>query len=82
MNEKNPGFAAVFSFVIPGMGQVYNGEFAKAFGFILATVIGAALSHAIVGLFLLIPAWIWGIIDAYSSAERISGRNARDTIGR
>ena len=35
---KNPWLAVVFSFVFPGLGQVYNGELAKAFVFFSAFV--------------------------------------------
>ncbi len=33
---KNPGTAAVMSFLLPGLGQVYNGKFLRAvFWFII-----------------------------------------------
>lgn len=30
MNAARPGLAAVLSFVIPGLGQIYNGHFIRA----------------------------------------------------
>ena len=73
MNRKNPGLAGVFSFFIPGLGQVYNGQFTKALGFVLGSLVGAALSPAIVGIFIYVPLWVWAIMDAYHSARTVSG---------
>lgn len=73
MNRTHPGLAAVFSFIIPGLGQVYNGDFMKAFWVIAACLIGGALSHAFIGVFILIPAWAYGVFDAYDSADAPEG---------
>ena len=72
MKLKNAGLAAVFSFFIPGLGQIYNGEFWKALGFIVASIVCALLSPVVIGLVIIIPVCIWAIIDAYNSAERIN----------
>lgn len=37
MERKNPGLAAVLSFVIPGVGQIYNGEFFRALFWLIVT---------------------------------------------
>ncbi len=55
---KNPGLAAVLSFFIPGVGQMYNGEIGKGILFLITA-------------WLIIP-WIWSIFDAYSVANRIN----------
>lgn len=34
---KNPGVAAVLSFVIPGAGQLYNGTFLRAVFWLIVT---------------------------------------------
>ncbi len=75
MIRTHPGLAAVFSFIIPGLGQVYNGNFAKAFWVIIACLVGAVLSHAFIGIFILIPAWAYGIFDAYESADDPYGKS-------
>jgi predicted RNA-binding Zn-ribbon protein involved in translation (DUF1610 family) len=49
-----PWIAALLG-LVPGAGQVYNGQFLKGF-FVLATC------------FLVVP-WIFGIIDAYRTAK-------------
>lgn len=35
--RKNPGFAAVLSFVIPGLGQIYNGAFLRGIFWLIIT---------------------------------------------
>ena len=67
---KNPGVAAVLSFFITGLGQIYNGQIVKGLLCVLAVGICGALTLVVVGWFLLIPLWIWGIFDAYRTAER------------
>ena len=51
----SPGLAAVLSFLIPGLGQAYNGEIGKAVIFFL-------------GWILVIP-WALAVMDAYYSAR-------------
>ncbi|MBI4834651.1 MAG: hypothetical protein HY811_07535 [Planctomycetes bacterium] len=72
MKDKNPGLAGVFSFFIPGLGQIYNGEFGKAIGFIIASIIGGLLTPIFIGFLIILPAWAWGVVDAYYSAEKIN----------
>lgn len=37
MTHRHPGIAAVFSFVIPGAGQIYNGQFWRALFWLIVT---------------------------------------------
>ena len=55
---KNPGIAMLLSTVFPGGGQFYNGHAGKGI-LILCT-------------FWLVFPWIYGIFDAYASANRIN----------
>ncbi|MGO9970102.1 MAG: TM2 domain-containing protein [Bryobacteraceae bacterium] len=55
---KNPGLALLLSIIFPGGGQFYNGHVGKGI-LILCT------------FWLIIP-YIYGIFDAYSSANRIN----------
>jgi len=34
---KNPGLSGVLSFIVPGMGQLYNGCFFRAFMWLIIT---------------------------------------------
>lgn len=72
MKSKNAGLAAVFSFFVPGLGQIYNGEFGKAVLFIIVSIVGAMLSPFFIGFIILLPIWIWAVFDAYNSAEEIN----------
>ncbi|WP_220681691.1 hypothetical protein [Methanofollis formosanus] len=65
--EKSAGLAALCSFLIPGLGQVYNGDLKRGFMVLLGAAIGTAL--------LIIPGmivWIYGTYDAYKTAQRIN----------
>ncbi|MFH1407134.1 MAG: TM2 domain-containing protein [Candidatus Omnitrophota bacterium] len=56
--EKSPTLAAVLSFIIGGMGQIYNGQVGKGILIFLTS-------------WLIIP-WIIGIFDAYNVAKKIN----------
>lgn len=60
--ERSPAAAALLSLVIPGLGQLYNGEVLKAVVFF-------------VGWILVIP-WALAVMDAYYSA-RVSNLESR-----
>ncbi len=65
--EKSAGFAVLCSFVIPGLGQIYNGEVGKGVAMLFGTFIGV--------IFFIIPGivvWIYGIYDAYATADKMS----------
>jgi TM2 domain-containing membrane protein YozV len=72
VNQKNPGVAAVLSFFWSGLGQIYNGEIGKGILLLILYVISAMLMFAIIG-FITTPAlWIYGMVDAYKTAEKIN----------
>ncbi|MCL7413959.1 MAG: hypothetical protein M8353_10160, partial [ANME-2 cluster archaeon] len=70
--EKNPGIAAIASFFIPGLGQIYNGEIGKGILFIIVGGIFALLMAVLIGFILYPLFWIYNIYDAYKTAERIN----------
>jgi len=53
--KRNPGYAALLSFVIPGLGQVYNGEIVKGLVLLVAYValFSVAVLSALQGLSLM-----------------------------
>jgi TM2 domain-containing membrane protein YozV len=53
--ERSPLLAALLSLLLPGLGQLYNGEPAKALFFLLASIF-------------LIP-WVIAVIEAYYAAR-------------
>jgi len=86
-NIRNPFFAVVFSFLFVGWGQWYNGQTFGGIKFlgamlvffvfmnIFATITSVLPSAAIIVLilfFLMIGIWVYGMYDAYKTAERIN----------
>lgn len=83
---KNPGYAAVFSFFWPGLGQIYNGQIIK--GTILIFLMLLSWLSFLVGLLALIGhgpfffciflmffpllTWLFSMTDAYRTAEDIN----------
>ncbi|BAI61467.1 hypothetical protein MCP_1395 [Methanocella paludicola SANAE] len=67
-NQKSPILAAVCSFLVPGLGQIYNGEgYAKGFMYYAGIYIGYLL--------LIIPGfalWLYSIYNAYTTANKIN----------
>ena len=69
---KNSGLAAVLSFFVPGLGQIYNGQIGTGLLFFFGTAIGF--------LFLVVPGivlWIYGIYHAYKNAEAINRKEVQ-----
>ena len=70
--RKSPGIAAVLSFFFSGFGQIYNGQIGKGLLFILGQIISLFLMSVLIGFITSPIVWIWGMVDAYRTAERIS----------
>ncbi|MDQ0339916.1 TM2 domain-containing membrane protein YozV [Caldalkalibacillus uzonensis] len=69
---KNAGLASVLSFFFAGLGQFYNGHFGKGVAFIVVQAVNILLMFLLIGFITYPIVWIWGIYDAYKSAERIN----------
>jgi TM2 domain-containing membrane protein YozV len=70
---KSSGLAAVPSFFISGLGQIYNGQILKGLIILLVQVVFIFVLEGI-GF---VPALIvlgWAIYDAYQEAERINAK--------
>lgn len=61
MNQA--GMAAVFSFFIPGVGQIYNGDFLRAIFWLIITPGVWILSATTLG-------WVCHLIAAYTAYNR------------
>jgi TM2 domain-containing membrane protein YozV len=70
--------ALVLSALLPGLGQLYNGQWAKGAAFLAAflvlvpspawlLVLGPV---GVVGVVLLPLTWLWSMIDAWRGADR------------
>jgi TM2 domain-containing membrane protein YozV len=70
--QKNPGAAAVLSFFWSGLGQIYNGEIGKGIGFLILYCISLLLMFVVIGFITTPILWIFGMVDAYKTAERLN----------
>jgi TM2 domain-containing membrane protein YozV len=78
-NDKDPAVAAILSFFLMGLGQAYNGEIAKPVFFLILYAISIFLTFYIIGFVTIPILWIWSIVDAYRSSQRINQRAARQS---
>ncbi|MCH7497149.1 MAG: hypothetical protein IH971_04780 [Candidatus Marinimicrobia bacterium] len=69
---KNPSVATILSFFFMGLGQIYNGQIGRGFMFIVLYVISIVLMFVMIGFITTPILWIWGMIDANSSAKKIN----------
>lgn len=65
VKRKEPGIALLLSFLLPGLGQFYNGDVGKGIALMLGFFVLVWIGIGIVF-------WIWAMIDAYQSATNIN----------
>lgn len=70
--KKNPGLAAVASFFFVGLGQIYNGDILKGVLLMIVQVINVLLMFVLIGFVTYPLVWVYGIWDAYRSAEKFN----------
>ena len=67
-DARHPGVAAVLSVIVPGIGQIYNGDFLRGIFWLIVTPgfwIGTG------GLF----GWVCHLIAAYTAHRRANDKN-------
>lgn len=69
---KNAGLAAVLSFLIPGLGQIYNGQIIKGFLIVLIQAVNVALFHVLIGFVFYPIVLVYAVFNAYRAARRIT----------
>jgi len=67
VKQKNPTTAGFCSTLLPGLGQVYNGESGKGFAIFLLTIVGLVI-FLVPGLII----WLYAIYDAYNVAGKMN----------
>lgn len=72
VSEKNPAIALVLSLIFPGIGQLYNEQNHKCLMLIIGAIISAILTVIIIGFLLYFLIWIYGMYDAYKSAQALN----------
>ena len=68
--RKDPVLYLFLSFLLPGLGTMLLDNVGKGVGILALYVVGILLSLVLIGIPLAIGAWIWGMVDAYQSAQR------------
>jgi len=79
LTRRDPGMAALLSFIFIGAGQIYNGQLGKFlllwginFAIVMVSIILMVVLIGFFTIFLVIPVWLYGIYDAYRSAKEIN----------
>lgn len=67
---NSPWAAAIASTIVPGMGQIYNGDILKGLALGGITVAGVI---SVEGLVIAVPLWVWLVYDAYRTAKHGGG---------
>ena len=67
---KNPAVSLLVSFFIPGVGSLINGDVTTGVVILALWIVGIFTAIFVVGFFLIVGAWIWGMVDAYQGAVR------------
>lgn len=77
--QKSPELAAILSFFVTGLDQIYVGAFGRGIAFIVVAVICLSTFFVTfllftilfgIGIFLVIIWWIYGIFDAFNIAKQ------------
>lgn len=71
-SAKSPGIAAVLSFLWSGLGQIYNGQIGKGIFLVVVQIINFILMFVLIGFVTGFLVWVYGIYDAYKTAEQIN----------
>ncbi len=67
---KSPALSVLLSVFIPGLGSMINDRVGTGVTILILNLAGIVLSLALIGIPLAIATWIWGLVDAYQSAQR------------
>lgn len=72
---KSAGLALLASFFIPGLGSMINGEVGKGVLILVGYVICIPFALFYIGIPLMLALWIYGMVDAYTSAQNWNRRH-------
>ncbi len=67
-DRHNPGVAAVLSLVVPGVGQIYNGDFLRGIFWLIVTPGFWFGTGGLLG-------WVCHVIAAYTAYSRAKDKN-------
>ena len=70
VNKKSEALALILSLLIPGLGQIYNGQVSKGAMMIVAAIVCAVLIFVFFPIGILyIVLWIYAMYDAFKDAK-------------
>lgn len=72
---KNPALSLLISFFIPGLGSILNGATTTGIIILVGYIVSAILTIVLIGFVGLIVFWVWGMVDAYKSAQAWNARH-------
>lgn len=67
---KSPAGSVLLSIFIPGLGSMVNENAGVGVTILILNIIGWILAIVLIGIPLVLGSWIWGLVDAYQSAQR------------
>ncbi|MDD3247313.1 MAG: hypothetical protein PHF18_10785 [Methanosarcina sp.] len=65
--RRTHGVPALFSFFVPGLGQLVKGHLFKALGIWIAFIVTGAMHIVGTGISIWLIIWVWQIYDAYNA---------------
>jgi TM2 domain-containing membrane protein YozV len=70
---KDSRLALILSLIFPGLGQIYNGQTDKGILFLIAGTLSCVMILLFaLGLVTGSAVWVWGMVDAYKTAEELN----------
>ncbi len=67
--KPQPWRAGLYSAIFPGLGQMYNGDFARGSFYFVLTFILIITFYFVITFFIFIVFWLYNIYQAYSYAS-------------
>jgi len=71
---KSPAVSLIISLFLPGVGSMVNGDTQTGVIILVVYLVGIFASFFLIGIPVMLGAWIWGMIDAYQGAQRWNAR--------
>lgn len=62
----------MLSFLIVGVGQMYNGQIGKGILLLIGAIVSGLLFFVVIGFFTWFIIWLYSIFDAYNTANKIN----------
>lgn len=70
--RKEPGVAAILSFLLTGLGHIYNGKIGLGIGLIAIQFITFLFWILVLPIFVSLALWIWGMVASAGDARQIN----------